>query len=134
MTTQNMQGKQFLYQLSKLQLQIDEKSDELEYWKRHLGSYHNNSKFIQKICQRSDELSQLIQSMNEQKILATKMIDCLADPVARAIMRRRYILGESWPDIAIACGRMSERNAHYIHDKALLEFEEIYCGHEAAVV
>ena len=134
MAKKDLQGKKFLHQLLKIQLQIDEKTDELEYWKSQLNVCQNNSRLIKNIWNRSEELSELIHQMNEKKILATKLIDDLADPVGRAILRRRYILCESWQDIALACGRMCERNAHYIHDKALLDFEEIYCGSEAAFI
>ena len=75
-----------------------------------------------------EELEALIASMTEQKLTATRLIDSMSDPVGRAILRRRYILCDTWAKIAGACGRMSERNAHYIHDQALLDFEKIYCG------
>ena len=134
MAKKDLQGKKFLHQLLKIQLQIDEKTDELNYWKSQLELCCNDPHLVKNIWQRSDELAALILKMNEQKILATNLIDSLDDPVGRAILRRRYILCESWQDIALACGRMCERNAHYIHDKALLDFVEIYCGSKAAVV
>ena len=83
---------------------------------------------------RSDELQKMIRSLTEQKLSATKLIDSVEDPVGRAILRRRYILCDTWKKIAIACGRMSERNAHYIHDQALLDFEKIYCGNHAVFI
>ena len=134
MSKKDLQGKKFLHQLLKIQLQIDEKTDELNYWKNQLSHCCSSPRLAQNINDRSDELASLILKMNEQKIIATKLIDALEDPVGRAILRRRYILCEAWTDIAFTCGRMCERNAHYIHDKALLDFEEIYRGSEAAVV
>ena len=68
----------------------------------------------------------LIQSLTKKKLDATRMIDKMEDPVARAVLRRRYILCDTWARIADSCGGMSERNAHYIHDMALLDFEKIY--------
>ena len=80
---------------------------------------------------RSEELQDMIRLLTEQKLSATKLIDSVEDPIGRAILRRRYIFCDTWKKIAIACGKMSERNAHYIHDQALLDFERIYCGSKA---
>jgi hypothetical protein len=115
-------------------LQIDEKCDELAYWQKQSEFCQYDAELARSIRKRSEELEQLILEMNEQKMSATKLIDDLSDPVGRAILRRRYILCDTWSKIAAACGRMSERNAHYIHDQALLDFEKIYCGHEAAFI
>lgn len=78
------------------------------------------------ISARERELELLIQALTKKKLDATRMIDKMEDPVARAVLRRRYILCDTWARIADSCGGMSERNAHYIHDMALLDFEKIY--------
>ena len=134
MARQELKGKNFLHCLLKIQLQIDEKYDELAYWKRQIEFCKNDTELMQDIRKRTEELQQLILEMNDRKLSATKLIDDLSDPVGRAILRRRYILCDTWSKIAAACGRMSERNAHYIHDQALLDFEKIYCGNEAALI
>ena len=134
MAQKELQGKNFLHRLLKIQLQIDEKYDELAYWKKQGEICNYDSELAKSIQTRAEELQKLILNMNEQKLSATKLIDDLTDPVGRAILRRRYILCDTWSKIASACGKMSERNAHYIHDQALLDFEKIYCGHEAALI
>ena len=134
MAQTELKGKTFLHRLLKIQLQIDEKCDELAYWQKQSEFCQYDAELARSIRKRSEELEQLILEMNEQKMSATKLIDDLTDPVGRAILRRRYILCDTWTKIAAACGRMSERNAHYIHDQALLDFEKIYCGHEAAFI
>ena len=134
MAQHELKGKNFLHRLLKIQLQIDEKCDELAYWKKQGEIFDYDSELANNIRKRSEELQHLIIEMNEQKLSATKLIDDLSDPVGRAILRRRYILCDTWSKIAAACGRMSERNAHYIHDQALLDFEKIYRGHEAALI
>ena len=134
MAKTELKGKNFLHRLLKIQLQIDEKYDELAYWKKQSEICNYDTELTQSIRERSEELEKLILEMNEQKLSATKLIDDLSDPVGRAILRRRYILCDTWSKIANACGKMSERNAHYIHDQALLDFEKIYCGHEAAFI
>ncbi len=134
MAQYELKGKKFLHRLLKIQLQIDEKCDELAYWKKQSELCDRDTELAQSIHARSEELERLILEMNEQKLSATKLIDDLSDPVGRAILRRRYILCDTWSKIAAACGRMSERNAHYIHDQALLDFEQIYRGHEAALI
>jgi len=134
MAYSELKGKDFLHRLLKLQLQIDEKSAELDYWEKQNELCGDNRIMSENIRLRSDELRALILSMNEQKLSATKLIDCVSDPVGRAILRRRYILCDTWEKIASSCGRMSERNAHYIHNQALLDFEKIYCGFEAVAL
>ena len=133
MAQKELKGKNFLHRLLKIQLQIDEKCDELAYWQKQ-SELCRDPELSHDIRKRSEELQQLILEMNEQKLSATRLIDDLSDPVGRAILRRRYILCDTWSKIAAACGRMSERNAHYIHDQALLDFEAIYCGNEAALI
>jgi hypothetical protein len=132
METTELQGKRFLQKLLKIQVQIDEKTDEFEYWKKQRVFCDENSQLSRNIRKRAEELHDLVQSMNEQKLLATELIERINDPVARTILLRRYILCDTWTTIAAACGRMSERNAHYIHNQALLEFEDIYRGEKAA--
>lgn len=132
MTTNELKGKKFLQHLMKIQLQVDEKNDELNYWHGQAKFCECNAALSEEIRERTEELRSLIVSMNTQKMSATKLIDGLSDPVGRAILRRRYILCDTWSAVAEACGRMSERNAHYIHDQALLDFEKIYCGYETA--
>ena len=134
MAKTELKGKNFLHRLLKIQLQIDEKYDELAYWKKQSEICNYDTELTQSIRERSEELEKLILEMNEQKLSATKLIDDLSDPVGRAILRRRYILCDTWSKIANACGKMSERNAHYIHDQALLDFEKIYCGNEVAFI
>ena len=134
MAQKELKGKNFLHRLLKIQLQIDEKYDELAYWQKQSRLCSHDPALAQSIRERSEELQRLILEMNERKLSATKLIDDLGDPVGRAILRRRYILCDSWAKIAAACGKMSERNAHYIHDQALLDFEAIYCGNEAALI
>ena len=134
MASQELKGKTFLNRLLKIQLQIDEKRDELDYWKKQRELCFNNSELSDGIRQRAEELQMLIMAMNAQKLSATKLIDSVSDPVERAILRRRYILCDTWSRVAEACGKMSERNAHYIHDQALLDFEKIYCGYETVFI
>ena len=124
MASQELKGKKFLNRLLKIQLQIDEKRDELDYWKKQRELCFNNTELSDGIRQRAEELQMLIMAMNAQKLSATKLIDSVSDPVERAILRRRYILCDTWSRVAEACGKMSERNAHYIHDQALLDFEK----------
>ena len=134
MAQKELKGKNFLHRLLKIQLQIDEKCDELTYWQKQGEICAQDTELAKNIQIRAEELRQLIVEMNDRKLAATKLIDDLSDPVGRAILRRRYILCDTWAKIAAACGRMSERNAHYIHDQALLDFEKIYCGNHAVFI
>lgn len=131
MKTTELLGKRFLDHISKMETQLGEKEDELAYWERQSSIYKEDERIAQTLKKRSEELQEMIRSLTEQKLSATKLIDSLEDPIGRAILRRRYILCDTWKKIASACGKMSERNAHYIHDQALLDFEKIYCGSKA---
>lgn len=124
-----LEGKLFLDQLLKYNTDIGEKKAELSYWRKS-GEFSNQSD-DDTIRKRTKELEALIHALTEKKLEATRMIDEMQDPVGRAVLRRRYILGDTWSKIADGCGGMSERNAHYIHDMALFDFESIYrekCG------
>ena len=134
MRTKDLEGKRFLEHIAKMEAQLCEKNDELTYWQNQRKIYQEDDVIAKNVEKRSDELQKMIRSLTEQKLSATKLIDSVEDPVGRAILRRRYILCDTWKKIAIACGRMSERNAHYIHDQALLDFEKIYCGNHAVFI
>ena len=134
MAQEGLKGKKFLYCIFNIQLQINEISEELDYWQQQTEFCGQNLELLRDIHHRTAELHSLITTMNERKMSATKLIDAVSDPVGRAILRRRYILCNSWSDIAEACGKMTERNAHYIHDRALMDFEKIYCGCETVFI
>ena len=127
MTKTELKGKAFLECLLKFETDIGEKSAELSYWKT-CGRELPTGNLAPEIERREKELESIISEMTEKKLVATRLIDELCDPVGRAILRRRYILCDTWAKIADACGGMSERNAHYIHDNALIDFEKIFCG------
>lgn len=134
MKTKDLRGKHFLEHILKMEAQLDEKNDELLYWKKQKILFGEDEMITKNIEKRAEELQKMLIILMEQKLSATKMIDSVEDPIGRAILRRRYILCDTWKKIASACGKMSERNAHYIHDQALLDFEKIYCGIEAVFI
>lgn len=123
MNKEQLKGKRFLEDLLKYATEIGEKTAELAYWRADGLAENSDS---EDISAREQELELLIQSLTKKKLDATRMIDKMEDPVARAVLRRRCILCDTWARIADSCGGMSERNAHYIHDMALLDFEKIY--------
>lgn len=125
MNKDHLKGKRFLEDLLKYTTEIGEKTAELAYWRAN-GLVGESASDSEDISAREKELEMLIQSLTKKKLDATRMIDKMEDPVARAVLRRRYILCDTWARIADSCGGMSERNAHYIHDMALLDFEKIY--------
>ncbi len=118
--------KHFLECLLDLDTEIDEQKTELAFWQRK-RKRETCLSGEQDIERRVAELELRIRDVTERKLFATRLIDTLEDPVARAILRRRYILGDTWTDVAQGCGGMSSRNARYIHDHALFAFEKIFC-------
>lgn len=125
MRTEEPDGKQFLEELLKYDLDIGEKEAELRYWRRN-GEEGLDGGDGASIALRTGKLEAEIGKLRRKKLIATHLIDEMEDPVARAILRRRYILCETWAKIAKSCGGMSERNAHYIHDTAIADFLKIY--------
>ena len=134
MANKKLKCQQFLQRLFNIQAQIEEKTDELNYWRSQYDQCSADRMLSTEIQQRSEELQKLIRKMNAQKIFATRLIDRLKDPVGQIVLRRRYILGESWNAIAYFCNDMSIRNLYYIHNHSLEELENIYCGYEAVFI
>ena len=66
-----------------------------------------------------------ISTMKQTKVDVLEAISKLKDPIARAIYTKRYVQCEEWKSIARSMSGMSERNAHYIHDRSLHELEKI---------
>lgn len=118
-------AKEFLEGLRVWKTELAEKTDELLFWKS-LGGDNSEGELAFEIADREEKLARLIREMKEQKLLATKLMDKIDDPIGRVILRRRYILGETWAKIGADCGGMSERNARYIHDCTLKTFEKIF--------
>lgn len=125
MKKEDMRGKRYLEGLLQYGTEIGEKTAELAYW-RSSGEDSSGNAGSPAIAQREEEIEALIHALTRKKLDATRMIDEMEDPVARAVLRRRYILGDTWAKVAESCGGMSERNAHYIHDMALEDFEKIF--------
>ncbi len=125
MVKEKLTGKEFLERLRVWKTELLEKTDELAFWKDMEGS-SEDGELAMEIADREAALSLLIRKMKEEKLLATKLIDKIEDPIGRTILRRRYIFGETWEKIACDCGGMSARNAHYIHDNTLILFEKIF--------
>ena len=125
MDKHELKGKIFLEELLKYETEIGEKAAELAYWRANSDLYIDTT-IGEMVRNTESDLKALIGEMTEKKLEATRLIDEMEDPVGRAVLRRRYILCNTWAEIADACGGMSERNAHYIHDSALCDFEKIY--------
>jgi len=68
MTRKELKGKKFLHRLLKIQLQIDEKKDELSYWVRQAASCEEGSALSDDIDRRTEELRALIMTMNAREL------------------------------------------------------------------
>ena len=134
MAKKELKCQKFLQKLLHIQEQIEEKTAELNYWQSQYDPCSADHILSEEIKSRSEELQKLIMKMNAQRMFATRLIDRLKDPIGQVIMRRRYIFGESWTEIAGICGAMSIRNAYYIHTQSLEELEKLYCGYEAVFI
>lgn len=134
MAKKELKCPKFFQQLLNIHAQIEEKTDELNYWQSQYDPCSADQALSTEIQRRTEELQGLIRKMNAQKMFATRLIDRLKDPIGRIILRRRYIFCEPWSVIADLCGNMSIRNVYYIHTQSLEELENIYCGYEAVFI
>lgn len=98
-------------------IEIEAIQEELIYLERSLSPC---------VTPRIIELKRMLDTLIEDKLMLANIIDNIADPVARSIFRFRYVVGCSWDVVAYKCGKMSERNAHYIHDRTIPEVERLY--------
>lgn len=69
------------------------------------------------------QLEEKIKRMQFEKLAVSRAIERIPDIIARMIYNGRYNLGHTWANVAKDSGRMTSRNAKYIHDKAMPEFE-----------
>ena len=72
------------------------------------------------------QLTDKIKRMQNEKLAVSMAIERIPDIVARMIYNGRYNLGHTWEKVARDSGRMCSRNAKYIHDKTLPEFEKLF--------
>ena len=121
------QCKHFLSAASKLATQIRDQQKELSFWNNARVSGAGDG-LEEKIQCREKEIEKNMWELLQRKLMLTKLIDRIDDPIARIIYRNRYIFDKTWASIAEICGGMSERNARYIHDNAMPDLEEIYCN------
>lgn len=112
-----MNIKAWLGSFKKYDVEIEEIRNELLYFEKH-----RTPCVEARIC----ELKERLEYLMEKKIILTRIVDNITDPVARAIFRFRYVIGDPWKAVAKKCGKMSERNAHYIHNDYLSEVEMIF--------
>ena len=72
MAQQELKGKTFLHRLLKIQLQIDEKCDELAYWQKQSEFCQYDAELARSIRKRSEELEQLQNTVNVLLHIANK--------------------------------------------------------------
>lgn len=73
---------------------------------------------------RARENDKKIAKMIGEQIAVSLAVEKLSDPLARAVMKRRYVLGETWRKIARE-SKLGERNLHYIKQSCLEELETL---------
>ncbi|MCL2697571.1 MAG: hypothetical protein FWE74_05770 [Oscillospiraceae bacterium] len=132
--------KQYLSQAVKLDKVIDSSFNLLEHLK-HFGlkshSFRdvrnkNHSKPESQVERALIKIHKLEERLNEdidryvdlqEEIIG--LINNLEDLEERALLERRYLLGQTWDKVAEECF-MSLRSVHYIHNKALKKLEPFY--------
>ena len=72
------------------------------------------------------QLDEKIKRLQAEKLAVSRAIERIPDIIARMIYNGRYNLGHTWEKVARDSGRMCSRNAKYIHDKTLPEFEKLF--------
>ena len=109
--------KKWLISLRSCHIEAEAIKNELEYLQKNMPMC---------VGSRIDELEKNLEQIARQKVLMGKIVENITDPIARSVFRLRYISDCTGIVVAQKCGRMSERNAHYIHDKCLPEIEKLY--------
>ena len=125
MVKKELTAKEFLENMRVWKTEMRELSDELSYWQSFAGSSEDGELAFE-IADREVYLENQMRTIKGQTLLAAKLIDGIDDPIGRAILRRRYLFGETWAKIGAECGGMSARNARYIHDCTLKIFENLF--------
>lgn len=139
-----MTAKEYLRQLWNLDREIEIKYRELEELRaqvgikaqpdpdEHVGSSHSVSDPVSDIAVRIVQMEQRINSKIDRLInlkrQITNQIDGMENRNYRMILTCRYVLMQTWDDVADSVG-YSIQNCYIIHGKALQEFYNQYLKH-----
>ncbi len=113
-----MNAKEYLKSAANIDIEIQIKKDEINRLKTSYVDALLHAKHIQK-------LEKEVAALTDKKVAVSLLLGCLSDPIGSEILRQRYLLGRPWKQIAKQMGGMSVRNAFYIRDKSLVEFEKL---------
>ena len=139
-----MTAKEYLRQLWQLDREIDIKYQELEHLRmsigiraqpdpnENVGHSGNTSDPVAdaavKIATMEQQLNRKIDKLINLRQKITEQIDGLDNRTYRNILTCRYVLMQTWADVAESIG-YSEQNCYIIHGKALQEFARLYLKH-----
>ena len=94
----------------------------------------NNADYaILKCIEYSEQITEKLGELYATKIEISETISNVDNGKLRTILRMRYLSFMSWDEIAKKIG-YTERNVHYLHEKALIEVKDFIEFHLTSVI
>ena len=136
-----MDAKQFLRQVRYLDDLIDTKLEQIQELRslaekvtstlsldgtslQSSGLQDKIGDLVSRIIDLQIEIETAARKMIDLKTEAMRIIDIMPTPECRLLLQLRYLNGLTWERIAVDMN-YSYRNVHYLHSRALQEFEAV---------
>ena len=111
-----------LTHLRNLSLQIN--SSRLEEHVSHSAAHEAPfAKWVERIVDKEKKINEEIDKLVAVKLEISGYIDGIENPLWQSLLRNRYVLCKSWPDIAVAMD-ISLRTVQRLHKKILKNLEK----------
>ncbi|WP_029543271.1 DUF1492 domain-containing protein [Selenomonas sp. AB3002] len=81
------------------------------------------AKWVERIVDKEREINAEIDKLVDVKLEISDFIDGIDNPQWQSLLRHRYVLCKSWPDVAVNMG-CSLRTVHRLHKKILKNLGE----------
>ena len=81
------------------------------------------AKWVERIVDKEKEINNEIDKLVAVKLEISNYIDGIDNPLLQSLLRHRYVLCKSWPDIAVAMDS-SLRTVQRLHKKILKNLEK----------
>ena len=114
-----------LEQISKLRALATKTTQTLQPDKVQSSMENKTQKIIAKIVDLENEVDAEIDRLVDIKAQVEAVIRQVPDAAQRILLERRYILGETWEQIAVAMN-YTYRNICYLHGKALVAVQKSF--------
>ena len=93
----------------------------------HSGNQDKMGAAVAKIVDLENEINDAVDAYVDKRREVAALVDKMENPEESAVLHKLYFEYKTWKDIAKEM-HMTERNAQYIHGRALLSFGRILRG------